>query len=217
MAELETALRDGRTFSMTFIRSKSTVVTVNIYKMVQNLRRMADGRYENLETSFARIEERIDAIIDKEIILPEGDWIIPMVMVNRSLVELTGEKMANLGEAGTLPGITIRQGLRSPLGQPAVLSGKQPLSGNQPHLPADRCRDMEDMLKKSEEVQQLIITSRLPPELERQLYNQFDQLLEIVGHDVRIAVRSSALGEDLGRASFAPLPYRTRCRPRASD
>jgi len=44
MAELETALRDGRTFSMSFIRSKSTVVTVNIYKMVQNLRRMADGR-----------------------------------------------------------------------------------------------------------------------------------------------------------------------------
>ncbi len=44
MAELETALRDGRTFSMSFIRSKSTVVTVNIYKMVMNLRRMADGR-----------------------------------------------------------------------------------------------------------------------------------------------------------------------------
>lgn len=206
MAELETALRDGRTFSMTFIRSKSTVVTVNIYKMVQNLRRMADGRYENLETSFARIEERIDAIIDKEIILPEGDWIIPMVMVNRSLVELTGEKMANLGEAGTLPGITIPPGF-------AVTSSASRLFYLENNLYPEinrifqqtDARDMEDMLKKSEEVQQLIITSTLPPELERQLYNQFDQLLEIVGHDVRIAVRSSALGEDLGRASFAGL------------
>lgn len=206
MAELETALRDGRTFSMTFIRSKSTVVTVNVYKMVHNLRRMADDRYENLEKSFGRIQEQIDAIIDKEIILPEGDWIIPMVRVNRSLAELTGEKMANLGEAGTLPGITIPPGF-------AVTSSASRLFYLENNLYPEinrifqqtDARDMEDMLAKSEEVQQLIINSTLPPELERQLYNQFDRVLEIVGGDVRLAVRSSALGEDLGRASFAGL------------
>nr|WP_321465844.1 PEP/pyruvate-binding domain-containing protein [uncultured Desulfobulbus sp.] len=206
MAELETALRDGRTFSMTFIRSKSTVVTVNIYKMVQNLRKMADGGYVNLETSFNRIQEQIDAIIDKELILPEGDWFIPLVRVNRSLVELTGEKMANLGEAGTLPGITIPPGfaVTSSASRLFYLENNVYPEINRLFQQTD-ARDLEDMLNKSTEVQQLIINSPLPTELERQLYAHFDQLLEIAGRDVKLAVRSSALGEDLGRASFAGL------------
>ena len=206
MAELETALRDGRTFSMTFIRSKSTVVTVNIYKMVQNLRKLADGGYVNLEKSFDRIQEQIDAIIDKEIILPEGDWFIPMVRVNRSMAELTGEKMANLGEAATLPGITIPPGfaVSSTASRHFYLENNIYPEINRLFQQTD-AHDMEDMLNKSKEVQQLIINSTLPPELERQLYAQFDQLLEINGEDVKMAVRSSALGEDLGRASFAGL------------
>ena len=206
MAELETALRDGRTFSMTFIRSKSTVVTVNIYKMVQNLRKLADGGYVNLETSFNRIQKQIDAIIDKELILPEGDWFIPMVRVNRSMVELTGEKMANLGEAGTLPGIIIPPGfaVTSSASRQFYLENNIYPEINRIFQQTD-ARDLEDMLKKSNEVQQLIINSTLPRELERLLYSQFDQLLEITGGDVKLAVRSSALGEDLGRASFAGL------------
>ncbi len=206
MAELETALGDGRTFSMAFIRSKSTVVTVNIYKMVQNLRKLADGGYVNLENSFDRIQEQIDTIIDKELILPEGDWIIPMVRVNRSLAELTGEKMANLGEAGTLAGITIPPGftVTSSASRQFYLENNIYPEINRIFQQTD-ARDMEDMLKKSEEVQQLIINSTLSRELERQLYSHFDQLLEIVGRDVKVAVRSSALGEDLGRASFAGL------------
>jgi pyruvate,water dikinase len=206
MAELETALRDGRTFSMTFIRSKSTVVTVNIFKMVQNLRQMADGRYLNLEKSFSRIQEQIDAIIDKEITQVEGDWFVPLTRVNRSMVELTGEKMANLGEAGSLSGITIPPGFAV-----TATASRQFYLENNLYPEINRlfqqtdARDMEDMLRKSEEVQRLIIDSPLPAELERQLYSHFDQLQDLFDRDVKVAVRSSALGEDLGRASFAGL------------
>ena len=107
MAELETALIDGRSFSMVFVRSKSTVVTVNVFKMVQNLRIMCDDRYPNLEKAFNRIQHEVDLIIDKRLPDVEGEWIIPVNRVNRTVVELTGEKMANLGEAGSLPGIHI--------------------------------------------------------------------------------------------------------------
>ncbi len=214
MAEMETALRDGRTFSMTFIRSKSTVVTVNIYKMIQNLRKMSDGGYTNLEKSFERIEEQIDAITNKEIILHEGDWFIPIVRVNRSLVELTGEKMANLGEAGALPGIHIPPGfaVTSSASRQFYLENNLYPEINRLFQQTDP-HDIEDMQRKSEAVQQLIINSPLPEELERQLYMEYDQLLEFNGSDVSVAVRSSALGEDLGRASFAGL-YHTELNVR---
>lgn len=206
MAELEAALRDGRTFSMAFIRSKSTVVTVNVYKMIHNLLRMSEGRYVNLEQSFNRIQAGIDALIDKEISEGEGDWFLPLTRVNRSQVEQTGEKMANLGEAGSLPGISIPPGF-------VVTASASRLFYLENNLYPEINRifqqtdphNIEDMLCKSEEVQQLIIQSPLPSELERQLSSQFDQLLEAAGRDVTLAVRSSALGEDLGRASFAGL------------
>ena len=206
MSELETALRDGRTFSMTFIRSKSTVVTVNIFKMIQNLRKMGDGRYLNLEKSFSRIQEQIDAVIDKEIIPVEGDWFTPITRVNRSMVEQTGEKMANLGEAGSLPGINIPPGfaVTASASRLFYLENNMYPEINRIFQQTD-AHDIEDMLRRSEEVQQLIINSPLPAELERQLCYQFDQLLEMTDHDVKVAARSSALGEDLGRASFAGL------------
>ncbi|MBM9613199.1 pyruvate, water dikinase [Desulfobulbus rhabdoformis] len=206
MADLEAALHDGRTFSMGFVRSKSTVVTVNIYKMVQNLRRLADGGYANLDQSFTRIQQRIDAIIDKEITLPEGEWIIPMTGVNRSLAELTGEKMANLGEAGSLPGIEIPAGfaITSAASRQFYLDNNMYREINRIFQQTD-ARDMEDMLQKSQEVRQLILESSLPAELEQGLYQHFDQLAEEVGPGVKLAVRSSALGEDLARASFAGL------------
>jgi len=45
IAEMEQALRDGRTLSMTFIRAKCTAVAVNVYKIVDNLNKISDGRY----------------------------------------------------------------------------------------------------------------------------------------------------------------------------
>lgn len=217
MAELETTLHDGHTFSMGFVRSKSTVVTVNIYKMVQNLRSLADGGYANLETSFTRIQQAIDAIIDKEITLPQGEWIIPMEQVNRSLAELTGEKMANLGEAGSLAGISIPPGfsITSAASRQFYLDNDLYREINRLFQQTD-ARDMEDMLHKSQTVQQLIQTSPLPPELEAQLYQGFDQLMEKLGGTYTVAVRSSALGEDLARASFAGL-YHTELFVKRKD
>jgi pyruvate,water dikinase len=206
MSEMEKALHDGRTFSMTFIRSKSTVVTVNIYKMIQSLRTMSDGGYSNLEKSFSRIQEQIDTIIDKEIPLIEGDWFIPINRVNRSLVEQTGEKMANLGEAGTLSGINIPPGFAVTASASRLFYLENNLyPGINRIFQQTDPNDIEDMHRKSEEVQQLIINSTLPAELERQLYWHFDQLMERTDADVSLAVRSSALGEDLGNASFAGL------------
>ena len=206
MAELETALIDGRSFSMVFVRSKSTVVTVNVFKMVQNLRIMCDDRYPNLEKAFNRIQHEVDLIIDKRLPDVEGEWIIPVNRVNRTVVELTGEKMANLGEAGSLPGIHIPPGfsVTASASRHFYLENRLYPEINRIFQQTD-AKDMEDLLQKSEKIQQLILDAPLPAALKHQLFANFDQLQAATEKELTVAMRSSALGEDLGNASFAGL------------
>jgi len=207
MAEMEVAVAREQTYSMSFIRSKSTVIIVNIYKMVRNLLLMSDGRYVNLEPSFHRIEEQIIDIIEKKIGQnEEGEWLLPINRVNRSIVAQTGEKMANIGEAGMLPGVTIPPGfVVTASASRAFYLDNDLYSGINRLQHQIDTSDIEDIRRKSETIRKLILDSPLPPSLEQRLYTYYDRLMELTGRDVLLAVRSSAQGEDLQQASFAGL------------
>ncbi|SDO55241.1 PEP/pyruvate-binding domain-containing protein [Desulforhopalus singaporensis] len=209
MAEMEKALLDGRSYSMAFIRAKSTIITVNVFKMIDNLRYIADGRYGQLVVAYRNIEKTIDELIDQSRPAVEGDWVLPLTRVNRSLVELSGEKMANLGEAGTVKDIQIPEGFVITSGAAqAVFSHNNLFTEINRIIQQTDARDLEDLHRRSHQVQKLIMACSLPTELERLIKEQFDLLENKIGRPIEVAVRSSGLGEDLGRASFAGL-YRT--------
>ncbi len=209
MAELEQAQLRGRSFSMAFIRAKSTLVAVNVFKMIENLRIVADGKYGALVPAYETIEQKINDLLDREPEPVEGAWILPMDAVSRASVALSGQKMANLGEAGRVANIFIPDGfvITSAAARTVLQQNRLFTEINRIFQQTDP-HDLEDMHRRSHEVQRLIQRCTLPVELETQLYAQFDLLLEHYGNDLELAVRSSALGEDLGQASFAGL-YRT--------
>ena len=206
MAEMEKTLQDGRTLSMTFIRAKCTAMAVNVYKIIHNLIKLSDGRYVELQQVFARLQQEIDDLLDGESSPVAGALILPLERISRKVVDLTGEKMANLGEVGTLPGIHIPPGF-------AVTSAATRLFFHYNNLyPAINhviqqldITDLADLHSKSAAIQRKISACRLPPELETQLYQHYDALAAATTPEVKVAVRSSALGEDLGQASFAGL------------
>ena len=64
MAELELALQSGQTFSMAFVRERTTAVMVNVYKMIRHLEEMSGGRYRKLDKVIETINSEIDTIIE---------------------------------------------------------------------------------------------------------------------------------------------------------
>ncbi|HBT97682.1 MAG TPA: hypothetical protein DEB25_08690, partial [Desulfobulbaceae bacterium] len=207
MAEMEVAVAEEQTYSMSFIRSKCTVIIVNIYKMVRNLLLMSDGRYVNLEPAFHRIEEQIIDIIEKKIIRDDGDeWVLPLERVNRGAAALCGEKMANIGEVGTLDGVTIPPGfvLTASASRAFYLDNDLYARINRIQHLIDT-NNIEDIHKKSEAIRKLICDDPLPIELEQRFYAEYNRLVELAGPNILVAIRSSALGEDLEQASFAGL------------
>ncbi len=210
MAELEEALRAGHSFGMAFVRGNCTALSVNLYKMIQHLIRLAEGRYVELEQPFLSISREIERVIGSRPVTKKGVPVLSMSDVNIDKIDQVGEKMAHLGE------IRNRVGLRTPDGFVITASASQDfIEKNNLQGEIDRrlkgleIDDLEALYTVSSGIQALITNAPLPEELEKALQGYYFQLAGGASTDMLVALRSSALGEDQSNSSFAGQ-YRTQ-------
>src|SRR4030042_419213 len=64
-------------------------------------------------------------------------------------------------------------------------------------------KEISDLYRKSSEIQMLIIGADLPPELAEAISQAYAELAGAAGGPVKVALRSSAIGEDAADTSFA--------------
>ena len=208
MADLEKVYYGGDSYRMAFIRSKVTTILVNVFKMIRNLLAMSDGKYKELETIFERIGHDIDTIIERKPILRQGPFILPLDEVNRQERDQAGEKMANIGEVAAIPGLIVPQGFVVTSSATRHFLTPELLAEIERRLQVIVPDNLEEMYKSCGEIQQMIRDSPLPPDLEELLYVHYARLERATTPHCRVALRSSALGEDTAGVSFAGL-YRT--------
>ena len=210
MAELEQALTAGRPFGMAFVRGHATAMTVNVYKMVHHLNKLAGGRYHELQPAFTAISLAIEQILERERQITGNAFILTMDEVTKESVDQVGEKMAHLGE------VRNRVGLATPDGFVITAAAvKHFMAAN--HLQAEINRrlkaldlgNLEQLYTVSAAIQKLISTAPLPADLAAELTAAYQHLAEKEGGNPLVALRSSALGEDTMNVSFAGQ-YRTQ-------
>ncbi len=210
MAEMEQALGPGHPFGMAFIRGNCTALSVNIYKMIHHLTRLADGRYAELDQPFRAITKQLEQVISSRSVSTEGAPILPMAEVDASTVDQVGEKMANLGE------VRNRVGLRTPDGFVITASAARKFNeANDLQVEINRrlkgldFDNLEALYTVSAGIQGLISNAPLPAELEEAILTHHRQLDTDPDTELLVALRSSALGEDSSNVSFAGQ-YRTQ-------
>jgi pyruvate,water dikinase len=205
MTDMEAALRGTHSFTMTFIRSHATAVCVNVYSIIKYLNELSGNKYQALEPVFAGIEKRIDEVLKKRELPPIQDLVLPLDQVRREMADGVGSKMANLGEIKTrLPELLVPHGFVI-----TAAAYEQFLSYNLLHdeinrrLQALEVEDIGDLYRLSSEIQMLIIGGEIPPALVEAIYRAYGELEDRAGPGVRVALRSSAMGEDAADTSFA--------------
>lgn len=210
MAEMEQALTAGRSFGMAFVRGNCTALSVNIYKMIHHLTRLADGRYAELDQPFRHITRQLEQIIALRSPGTEGAAILAMTEVDATTVDQVGEKMANLGE------VRNRVGLRTPDGFViTAAAARHFIEAEALQVEINRrlkgldLDNLEELYTVSAGIQNLISNARLSPELEEAILAHHRQLDTDPQTELLVALRSSALGEDSINVSFAGQ-YRTQ-------
>ncbi|PIE72040.1 MAG: pyruvate, water dikinase [Deltaproteobacteria bacterium] len=205
MAELEKLYHGQAPYRMADINQRITTIQINVYKMVSNLLEMADGRYTRLEKIVENITADLDTLLQQQPPPLHGPDILPLAETDRKKASLTGEKMARLGEAGQL-GISIPRGFIVTAAATRKILAKELHSEINRRLQIIDLENPEAFYAGCTAIQQLVRNCTVPLQLQTDIHQAFDHFFAA---DSKIAVRSSALGEDGSGASFAGL-YTTR-------
>ena len=204
MAEMEEALKGTWPFGMNFVRSRCTRVSTDVFQIVKNINDLTPGKYEALFDRFKEIQMRIDPFIRPRSLSLEGPFTIPMEQVDKSTADQVGSKIANLGEIRRQFRVNVPRGYAV-----TARAYERFMKFNDLQEEIDRriqsadVSRLDQLYSLSASIQQLIIGSPVPEDLAEAILEQF-QVLEKGGEGkLTVALRSSALGEDLPGTSFA--------------
>ncbi len=217
MAEIEEALRGDRPFGMSFVRANSTAVSVNVFRIIKNLDQLAPGKYRDLYDRFKEIQDRITSLLSQRKQPTAESLTLPFEDIDMNMADQVGSKMANLGE------VMSRLELPVPLGFVISSLAYQRFFGHNDlqteidrRLQASEVDQLDQLYSLSADIQQLIIRAAVPPDLEQAIMGAYRELEAKAGSDVKVSMRSSALGEDLVGASFAGQ-YRSELNVSSDD
>jgi pyruvate,water dikinase len=205
MTDMEAALRGSHSFGMTFVRSHATAVCVSVFTIIKYLNELAGNRYQALESVFAAIEKNIDEVLRKRQAPAVQELVLPLNRVHKEMADGVGSKMANLGEiTAGLAEIAVPDGFAvTAMAYELFLAHNRLQDEINRRLQALEQEDIGDLYRKSSEVQMLIIGAEMPPQLAAAISQAHGELEARAGGPVKVALRSSAIGEDAVETSFA--------------
>ncbi|MDI6775809.1 MAG: PEP/pyruvate-binding domain-containing protein [Syntrophales bacterium] len=204
MADIEQALAGGRPFSMSFIRANCTALSVNVFRIIQNLDELAPGKYRELYNRFRDIETSINQILSRRR-LPKGDrLVISLREIGGEMADEVGNKMAGLGEIKNQLQISTPEGfVITALAYQRFFAHNDLQTEIDRRLQSSRGEQIVHLYTLSAGIQQLIIRSSIPPDLEEIIMEAYRDLEQQVRGGITVSLRSSALAEDSMGTSFA--------------
>jgi len=189
LTALEGALQGRSAFDLAFVRRHLVRALADIHRMVASLDQISERRYANLEGAFTRLAGQLTEAAGGELSTGGEELVLDLEALTGAHADLVGGKMANLGEVRNVVGLPTPDGFAvTTAGFHALLRGASSVAGRGAQAPA---------------IADELMASPVPVEVERAMLAAHRRLAARVKQpDPRVAVRSSALGEDTA-ASFA--------------
>lgn len=206
ISEIEEKLQGETVFGMSFIRSQTLRALFHAGRMIRSYESLSGRSFSTLSSVLERIHQSIQEVQE---ILPGPripEYILPYDCIHRDMTDAVGGKSANLGE------IQNRVHLPIPNGFAITTTAFEKFLQSEGLVEEIRKRKLEldiispeTIVSVSENIQNLLIGARLPADIESAILNAYHQTFDRPEHPqdpVRVALRSSAIGED-SEMSFA--------------
>lgn len=209
IADISKKLHGNDLFGMSYVRSQTALAVFHALRMIKALNVLSANKYASLYQVLERIQAHIRQELHEKEEAPLDDLVLPHTKINKDMVDWVGGKNANLGEVLNIVGLAIPEGFavttrafRFFLDHNDLVDhiNKQKMEFN--------VQDPEETQRISESIQHLIMTAPVPPVLEKEILNAYDELQTNLKEERKhfgnlwMAMRSSAVGED-SELSFA--------------
>ena len=206
MADIEQALQGETLFGMNFVRSNYTTVSVNVYQMIRKIQVLAPGKYSVLSDRFDQIETQIDQILNQKEQSRDRRMIIPLADIDKTMIDLVGGKMANLGEIKNKIHLNVPSGFSlTAYAYHRFIEHNDLQNEINSLMQSVDTSDIEALYRLEAKLNQMIVKAELPRDLETALMAAWQRIEEDAGTEFTAAMRSSALEEDEKGSSFAGM------------
>ena len=198
LSEVEEGIGAG-TITLPSFRAYLARIFDTTFGFIQSLNDMTDNHYAYLYDVLERIRLNTEAQIKEEPEEKLSDLVIPIEKISAEHFKEVGGKAGNLGEIRNIIKLPTPHGFSITVRAYKVFMSSNNLEEKITSLlsPAD-ADDTGAIDEISKKIQGLIIESKVPSQLEDEIYREADR----IGKEKSFAVRSSAVGED-GKVSFA--------------
>jgi len=205
MADIERALLGNESFSMSFVQTHCTGISVNVFRMINDMENIAPGKYTTLKDSFVAIQKRIDALLGAKKQISDRRLVIPLSALNSDMIDLVGGKMANLGDVKNKLQMHVPDGFAITAAAHEMFMQADGLQREIDRLfqvaGSDEDRNLDLV---SSQIRQLIMSADVPEPIYLAVVEAYTRMKEAnADQEIRMAVRSSAFGEDAENSSFA--------------
>ncbi|MBN2125020.1 MAG: PEP/pyruvate-binding domain-containing protein, partial [Deltaproteobacteria bacterium] len=204
MTELGEAQKGAWPFSMSFVRSRCTSVSTSVFQMVKHLNELGEGEYLELYDRFKEIQRRINPFVYPSRSRSEGPLVIPIREVGGDLADQVGSKIANLGELRNRFHLNVSEGFAiTARAYQLFIEHNELQTEIDRSIQATNVDRLDQLYALSAGIQQMIIGAEIPRALEEAILGQYRLMEAELGAGITVAMRSSALGEDLPGTTFA--------------
>jgi pyruvate,water dikinase len=206
ISDLEARLQGQAAFGTSYVESQTARVLFHTGRMIQSLEGLAGRPYPALTHALEKIQGSLRQPQLSKNTQRERAFTLPFSHITCDFKDLVGEKNANLGEIMNRIGLTVPKGFAITAAAFERFLEANGLEGAIGRLKAKL--DLitpEAVVRVSDEIQHLIVDSRVPVEIEHDIMEAYRNLGEKVdenGLGWNVSMRSSAIGED-SALSFA--------------
>lgn len=206
LAELEDKLLNPEFLTMSYQRTRCTRIAVEVFKIILNLEILAGRKDPTLEKIFDALCREIDEELGRSAAVDIKSYVVPLEEIRPEMRDAVGAKSANLAEMKNVLGLPVPEGFAITALAYQRFYEHNRLTGwiNSAKMSLD-IHDGASVRAASERIQGRILEAEVPRDLGEAILQAYGDLRRKVGSRLRVAVRSSALGEDSVQSSFAGL------------
>ncbi len=175
--------------------------------VVQDLQDLSDGRHKALSAAMEQVASAARQTAGEAQRQHGGPAVIDLSSLKGAPLELVGGKVQRLGEIMTEVGLPVPDGFCVTTAACGLyLEQKDLLGAIRDHIAQISLKDKEELNRASQAIKSAIMDASWPDAVSKSILAAYDALAHRVGRgagqDLRVSVRSSAVGED-GDFSFA--------------
>ena len=179
-----------------WVKKQVLRAAVDVHRMIKCIDAISDHRYPQLAERYRAIAGELSKRLEGVSALAPSSWILDLSEIRSEHAWLVGGKMGNLGE------IRNGIGLPTPPGFAVTAEAYQSMIREYGIMPGPNGRPVDGEKMEEDEKARRSPDLTIPDTFQEAILDAYDHLHKVLGFPPRVAVRSSAVGEDSGAYTF---------------